>query len=61
MADLIHLLNVLERGIFEVNTLRERSSYRDVHVLVDSGGEQETIIAAVVGWQVGTAASKGDT
>ncbi len=60
MADLIHLFNVLERRIFEVDALGERPVYRDVHVLVDRGGEQEAIMAAVVRRQIGAAASKGD-
>src|ERR1700721_3470566 len=48
-----HRGHLLQRRIFQVNAWFERPHDRDVHILVDRGGNQESLMLAGVRGEVG--------
>src|SRR3984885_7817620 len=55
-----HRGHLFQRRIFQVNARFERPHDRDVYILVDRGGNQESLILAVVRREVGAAAAQSD-
>src|ERR1700726_4385373 len=47
--------HVLQRRIFQINARCERPHGRDVYILVDPGGNQESLMFAVIRREVGAA------
>ena len=61
MLYLVDFLDVLQPGVFQKNARREGPDHGHVDIAVDGRGDEKTAVALVIRWQVGAAASQGDS
>jgi hypothetical protein len=61
VPDLIDGIDMLDLGIFQVDARLERPDQADIDVFVDRGRDQEALMVAVIGGEVGAAAAQADT
>ncbi len=60
MLDFVDSIDMLKMGIFQIDSLGERSHHVDVDVLVDGARDQEAAVLAIIGRQIGAAAAEAD-
>src|SRR5690349_7663366 len=61
MLDTINVLCFLQMRIFQKNALDERSCHCDIYIFIDRGSNEESCMLPVIGGEVCSASSKGDS
>src|SRR5665213_498174 len=56
----VHARGLLQPGVFDYQPRLKSLVKRDIHILVDGGGDEESAMLAVIRWQVGPAAAERD-